>query len=141
MIYETLRVRIQNKDFTLNEILGTIDMFYASGKLTLEQHTELMSMARENADPIMESGVNDKILELAEKMHELEQRVLALESGSEDSGSTEESTVKPYIPGKWYYNGDKALWKDEVYLCVAPDGVVCVWDPDTYPVYWQKLLA
>lgn len=22
---------------------------------------------------------------------------------------------------------------------IAPDGAACVWDPDTYPNYWQKV--
>lgn len=141
MIYETLRVRIQNKDFTLNEILGTIDMFYASGKLTLEQHTELTSMARENADPIVESGINEKLLELASQIHDLEQRVSSLEAGSAGNDSTEEPEIKPFEEGHWYYNGDKILWNGEAYICVAPEGQVCVWSPDAHPAYWQKLLA
>ncbi len=80
MVYETLRIRILNNAFVLGEILDAIDNFYASGKITQEQHIEMTALAREHADPIVETGVNEKILELAGQIHELEQRVSARET-------------------------------------------------------------
>ena len=139
MVYETLRIRILNNAFVLGEVLDAIDTFYASGKITQEQHIELTALAREHADPIVETGVNEKILELAGQIHELEQRVSALEKGSGEYGP--ESGAEPYVDGKWYYNGDRITWNGKMYLCVAPEGVVCVWSPDAYPAYWQELLG
>lgn len=51
-----------------------------------------------------------------------------------------ERTVKAadYVPGTWYYRGDKVRFADAVYTCVAPAGVVCVWSPTEYPAYWQE---
>lgn len=43
-----------------------------------------------------------------------------------------------YVAGTWYYRGDKVLFNDEVYTCIAPVGVVCVWSPVEYPTYWSR---
>ena len=42
-----------------------------------------------------------------------------------------------YVAGKWYYEDDKITHNGQKYVCIAPDGVVCVWSPDEYPAYWQ----
>lgn len=42
-----------------------------------------------------------------------------------------------YVPGKWYYRGNKITFKGNRHICDAPDGVVCVWDPEQYPTYWK----
>lgn len=37
-----------------------------------------------------------------------------------------------------YYKGDKITFTDgKKYECIAPEGVAVVWDPATYPAYWQ----
>lgn len=59
----------------------------------------------------------------------LEDRVQALERAA---------VVPEYVPGKWYYRGDKVSADGINYTCVAPAGVVCVWSPTEYPDYWQK---
>lgn len=43
-----------------------------------------------------------------------------------------------YIPGTWYYRGDRVAFEGVMYTCVAPAGVVCVWSPAEYPAYWQE---
>lgn len=45
--------------------------------------------------------------------------------------------VQPTGAQDAYHTGDKVTWNDKHYTCIAPDGVACVWDPDTYPSYWQ----
>lgn len=52
----------------------------------------------------------------------------------------EQSAEAPdeYMPGTWYYRGDKVLFNESVYTCIAPSGVVCVWSPLEYPQYWSK---
>lgn len=59
----------------------------------------------------------------------VEERLIALEK-----------TVTPakYAAGTWYYRGDYVIFEAEVYSCVAPMGVVCVWSPAEYGAYWQK---
>lgn len=131
---------MQNEPFKLDEVLATIDVLFAAGKLTEEQRDELITIAREKADPVAESGIEARLVEMANQIHELEQRIVALEIGG--SNSEIGSTAEPYVDGKWYYNGDKIVWTDgETYMCVAPEGQVCVWSPEAYPAYWQKLLA
>lgn len=44
-----------------------------------------------------------------------------------------------YVAGTYYYRGDKVTFAGAVYSCKAPDGVVCVWSPTEYPVYWEVL--
>jgi hypothetical protein len=44
-----------------------------------------------------------------------------------------------YVPGKWYYGGDKASFNGKNYVCTAPEGTVCVWSPSEYPTYWREV--
>ena len=37
-------------------------------------------------------------------------------------------------------NGDKITFEGGKYKCIAPDGVVCVWSPKEYPVYWELVV-
>lgn len=48
-------------------------------------------------------------------------------------------TAEEFTPGKWYYRGDRVRYIDKIYVCIAPIGVVCVWSPDDYAVYWQEV--
>ena len=57
----------------------------------------------------------------------VEQRLSALERSA---------FVDSYTAGKWYYRGDRVRFDQNVYTCIAPDGVVCVWSPLEYPAYW-----
>lgn len=37
-----------------------------------------------------------------------------------------------------YYKDDKMTFTDgNKYICIAPEGVACVWSPVEYPTYWQ----
>lgn len=39
-----------------------------------------------------------------------------------------------------YHRGDKITFTDgKKYECIAPEGVAVVWDPATYPAYWQEV--
>ena len=40
-----------------------------------------------------------------------------------------------------YYKGDKVIFEGAKYICIAPEGVAVVWDPVTYPAYWQEVAA
>lgn len=60
----------------------------------------------------------------------IEERVTALENAA--------PAPAEYVAGTWYHRGDKVLFNDEVYTCIAPAGVVCVWSPVEYPTYWAR---
>ena len=49
-----------------------------------------------------------------------------------------QSVPDAYMPGTWYYRGDRVSLDGVMYTCVAPAGVVCVWSPAEYPAYWQE---
>ena len=141
MMYEIIKTVIETGSFELSDIMKKIETQWISGKITDEQRVELIQAAREKANP--EKGVN-----LIEKVAELEKRILALEKQlapeetetPEDGTETPEETVETYpeyVVGKWYYNGDKITFNGVKYECIAPEGVVCVWNPVDYPAYWD----
>ena len=35
--------------------------------------------------------------------------------------------------------GVRHAYKGKRYICTAADGVAMVWDPDTYPDYWEEV--
>jgi hypothetical protein len=51
---------------------------------------------------------------------------------------TEEEYLK-YQVEKQYYTGDNIYFEGENYVCIAPEGTVCVWSPKDYPAYWEKV--
>lgn len=128
-MYDVIRDVINTQRYVLADMLHKIDTLWAQGDLDDEQRTELIALAQGNADMTQEVNVLTKI-------EELEQRVKALETGS-----TEQGEVYPdYVAGKWYYKGDKITFEGVKYKCIAPDGVVCVWSPKEYPVYWELVV-
>lgn len=124
---EIFKTVIESGKFNLTDMLNKIDMHHISGKLSDEEREELIAMARQRASAEHSTDVFSKLLEL-------EQRVTALESGNTPTVS---ETPKEYVPGKWYYNGDKVMFKGKVRTCTAPEGVVCTWSPAEYPAYWD----
>lgn len=128
-MYEIIKSVINAMGYNLSEILSKIDAMWISGKLTDSQREELRAMAQHGA-----SAQNE--VDLMAKVQELERRVAALENAGTDEPT--EPTAEPYQPGKWYYAGDRCLWEGEIYVCIAPKGIVCVWSPADYPAYWSK---
>lgn len=119
-----------NENFDLSAMLKKIDYHHVRGNLTDADREELVAIAREKANPF--GGID-----VAAKLQELDERIKALEEGNAESGGSTDETVKEYVPGKWYYAGNKILWNGYVYRCIAPVGQVCTWSPDEYPAYWE----
>jgi hypothetical protein len=128
-MYSTIENVLKNGDYNLNDILRKIEILWAKNKLTDEQKDYLISLARGGAKP-----END--IDILEKLNDLENRVRLLERGE---NTPEEDTVEylEFQEGKWYYKGDKCSFEGANYVCIAPDGVVCVWSPTAYPTYWK----
>lgn len=133
-MYEIIKNVLIHNDYDLTVILRKIDTIWMQGKLTDDEYSELIDLARGNSD--FKNSVD-----LMEKINELEKRIRALEeNGSSSSdGTTTEETIEEYVAGKWYYNGDKCSFEGKTYNCIAPDGVVCVWSPKDYPAYWEEI--
>ena len=128
-MYDVIKDVINTRRYMLADMLHKIDTLWAQGDLDDEQRTELIALAQGNADMAQEANV------LA-KLEELEQRVKALEDGGTEPGEA----YPDYVVGKWYYSGDKITFEGGKYKCIAPDGVVCVWSPKEYPVYWELVV-
>lgn len=129
-MYDIIKSVIVSGVYELSDMLKKIDTVWLQGDISDEQRTELMEMARENADA-------QNSIDLAKKVEELDKRVKALEEKKEPEPSEEE--YPEYVVGKWYYNGDKISYKGKNYVCIAPEGVVCTWNPDEYPAYWKEI--
>ena len=128
-MFEIVKNVIKSGRYELTELLGKIDTLWVQGYLTDEQHDELVRLAQGSAD--VENSVD-----IIAKLAELEARVAALENSEAPGGETEEYPA--YVIGKWYYNGDKITYNGKHYVCIAPSGAVCTWNPDEYPVYWTE---
>ena len=127
-MYDVIKDVINTRRYVLADMLHKIDTLWAQGDIDDDQRTELIALAQGNADMTQEANVLTKI-------EELEQRVRALETGNTEPGEA----YPDYVAGKWYYNGDKITFEGGKYKCIAPDGVVCVWSPKEYPVYWEEI--
>ena len=84
-MYDTLVNQIVYGEYTLAEITERIDTFYAEGRLTADQRTDLRRMAVEHADPEQERPGWAEIVErLAERVTALEARLDAGEGKTPD---------------------------------------------------------
>ena len=138
-MYEVVKVVIESRRYELKEMLVKIDTLWVQGSITDEQRMELIALAQENAK--VENSIN-----ILTKLEELDKRVRVIEdmlnkSDNEDGeGETEEVVTYPeYEAGKWYYTGDKIAFDGKNYVCIAPEGAVCTWNPVEYPAYWEEV--
>lgn len=141
-MYEIVKNVINAKNYELTDILNKIDTLWVQGSLTEEQRTELTALARQNADPAASyAPLQEQIDALADRLDALIARVAALEqSGGDEPEEPKEEWpeyVQPTGAHDAYHNGDKVTYNGQHYTCIAPEGTACVWDPNTYPAYWQ----
>lgn len=120
---------IESGNFELSDMLKKIDTLWIQGSITEEQKLELTALAQSKAN-ISAS------LDIQEKLLELDQRISVLEQLQTDTEPADE--YPEYVIGKWYYNGDKITCDGDKYICIAPEGQVCTWSPFEYPAYWEK---
>ena len=130
-MYSVVENVLKQGGYNLNDIIRKIDSLWVKGSLTDEEKESLITLARNGAKP-------ENSLDILSKLDELEKRVRALET---DTNKPEDNTetYPEYQDGKWYYNGDKCSFEGANYVCIAPEGVVCVWSPSAYPTYWEKV--
>ena len=117
---------INRGGYDLSDLLKKIDSYHIEGKLTDAEKDELYAEARGHAEVTVD---------VMAKLRDLEERVRILENGKAPEQPTED--YPEYVAGKWYYAGDKISYGGKHYVCSAPDGVVCTWNPDEYPAYWS----
>lgn len=126
--------------FELSDILVKIDTLWLKGDVDDDQRAALIDAAREKADPSSSyAPLQEQVNKLADDLAALASRVTALEGGGEELAEEYPAYVQPTGAHDAYHKGNKVTFNGKRYTCVAPDGVAVVWDPDTYPDYWQEV--
>lgn len=130
-MFEIVKSVLAKGGYDLTAITKKIKALWVQGDLSETEYAELIAMAQGGAEVKYS-------LDLLAKVEELDKRIIALENKGTSTDTTEE-TVADFVDGKWYYNGDKCGWNGKTYICIAPEGVVCVWSPEAYPAYWDEV--
>ena len=146
-MYNDIMIIINDGEYNLVDLLHRIDVLYARGRLTDEEHEELTAKARENADQaVVYPDVEDRVTALETWRLTVEERLKKLE---EDTGEVVPDPEPSDEYPAWhtptgahdaYYKGDKMTYTDgNKYVCIAPDGYCATYGPDVLPGYWQKV--
>lgn len=140
-MYSIILSVINTGSFELTDILHKIDTLWLQGDIDDDQRTGLINAAREKADPSSSyAPLQEQVDKLADDLTALAARVTALEGGGTEPADEYPAYVQPTGAHDAYHNGDKVTYNGTRYICIAPDGVACVWNPDTYPAYWQEVV-
>ena len=139
-MYESIKNIIEKGNYELADILEKINTVWLKYYITKEQMEELEALAREKANIDNSIDVINKLKEIDSKMQEFDTRITKLENPSAEEPEEPEVTYPAYVAGKWYYNGDTCSENGKNYICIAPEGQVCVWSPSEYPQYWQEVV-
>lgn len=137
-----IRNVIATKNYELADMLKKIDTLWVQGSITEEERTELINLARENANMQNSLDLVAKVEEHEKRLAELEELVKNLTASEEDTEDGEEVTeesYEEYVSGRWCKNGDIFTFEGKVVRCIAPEGVTCVWSPKDYPTYWEEV--
>lgn len=139
-MYNIFDTVIRRGGYDLGGIINKINAYHVEGKLTDEEREQLTAAARGEAAPQLNAA--GEVQQLWAAVRALEQRVAALEGGAQGGDAAEENIPAYKAPTgahDAYYNGSRVVYADKVWLCVAPEGVACVWAPDVMPDYWQVM--
>lgn len=136
-MYEIIKTVIESKRYELADMLEKIDTMWLQNEITEEQKIELVDLARENAKT--ENSYSDLQKQIEQAFSEiaaLKVRVDKLD-GTEPDPEEYPEYVQPTGAHDAYHKDDKVTYKGKKYICIAPEDVAVVWDPETYPAYWQ----
>lgn len=148
-MYEIIKNVIQSKDYELRDMLYKINKMYIESYITEAQKTELDELARTNANaensyaPLQEQ-IDNLYDELSQIKSQLNTLLEETEEGTEENPSEPPVTtdeypeyVQPTGAHDCYNTGDKISFNGKKYVCKING---CVWDPDTYPAGWEKVI-
>lgn len=137
---EIIKNVIDSGEYKLEDMLNKIMEMYIRSYITEEDKTELEALAREKANTDQSMDIINKLKEMDLRIKGCEAEIASLKENAESPEEPETTEEYPaYVPGKWYYNGDKSSENGKNYICIAPVGQVCVWSPTQYPAYWQEV--
>ena len=142
-MYQIIHDVITSKRYELRDMLSKIDTIWVQGDLTDEQRTELVELARDNADPAASyAPLQEQINQAFAQIKALGDRVAKLEAGEtpEPAPEPEEwpAWVQPTGAHDCYNTGDKVTYNGKHYISKL-DGNV--WSPDAYPQGWTEVEA
>lgn len=137
-MYQIIKNVITSGRYELNDMLHKIDTLWVQGDLTDEQRTELMDLARENADPARSyAPLQEQIDQAFAQIKALSARVEKLEAGEVQEPAPEPEEwpewVQPTGAHDCYNTGDKVTYNEHYVSKI--DGNV--WSPDAYPRGWE----
>lgn len=134
-MYKITKNVIEMGGFNLTDILRKIDSLWIKASITDDERADLYNMAQTKAK------VKDSV-DMVAVIADLEARIVALEiklEGVEDVAPEESVSYEEFVVGKWYYTGNRVTFEGKNYVCIAPEGTVCVWSPTDYPSYWEEI--
>ena len=127
-IYKILTDVLNSGNFDLGEKLESIQYYQVHGELTLEQMEELVSLAREKAQP--QYDPENDISQLLDRLHALEERVAKLE------GTEVVEKYPEYEADRWYFSGEGVTFEGTKYTCIAKK---TKFSPAEKPKDWQEV--
>lgn len=155
-MYEIIKNVIDSGRFELVDILKKIDTIWLQSDISDEQKDELVELAREKANPENSfASLQEQIDKLAAELATVKTQTQAnkadikaiknklAETGTEvpepepEPGEEYPEYKQPTGSHDAYHKDDKITFEGKKYICIAPDGVACVWSPTDYPAYWQ----
>ena len=129
-IYQILKDVLNSGSFDLGEKLESIQYYQAHGELTIEQMEELVSLAREKAQP--QYDPENDISQLLDRLHALEERVAKLE------GTEVVEKYPEYEADRWYFSGEGVTFEGTKYACIAKK---TKFSPAEKLKDWQEVVA
>lgn len=154
-MFEQIKNYINSGLYDLNGLLDKINVLWLAGRLTDEEQKALIELARNNANPENSYAPLQKQIDLlfenqkefSNQLKEIAEKLNTLIGGGEVEPVPKPEPSEEYPA--WhqptgahdaYYKDDKMTYTDgKKYICVAPEGIACVWGPDTYPSYWKLI--
>lgn len=135
-MYDIIKNVIMSGSYELADMLKKIDTKWMEGALTDEQRTELIELARTNAEPENTyAPLQEQIDLIAADVKTLQEKVAKLEGGGTEPEEEYPAWVQPTGAHDAYNTGGKMTYTDgKKYICKM-DG--CVWGPDVYPQGWE----
>ena len=127
-IYQILTDVLHSGNFDLGEKLESIQYYQVHGELTIEQMEELVSLAREKAQP--QYDPENDISQLLDRLHALEERVAKLE------GTEVVEKYPEYEADRWYFSGEGVTFEGTKYTCIAKK---TKFSPAEKPKDWQEV--
>lgn len=143
-MFEIVKNVILGKNYKLEDMLNKINVLWLESKLSDEEKTSLISLARENAvaensyKPLQER-LNNLYKAFDNFKEEVNARLNTLEGKEDIEEPTEEYPpfVKPEGAHDCYNEGSKMTFNGKKYICLING---CVWSPDEYPAAWQEVV-